>query len=85
LTFFSLLFVLRLIVFATTITWNVFKVFKTTLFRVDSVFFRAIWGNYKSGMLNGKGGAELDDKEETILEGDFVDGMLEGKVRIFSF
>ncbi len=36
-------------------------------------------------MLNGKGGAELDDKEETILEGDFVDGMLEGKVRIFSF
>ncbi len=36
-------------------------------------------------MLNGKGGAELDDKEETILEGEFVDGMLEGKVRIFFF
>jgi hypothetical protein len=36
-------------------------------------------------MLNGKGGAELDDKEETILEGEFVDGMLEGKVRIFIF
>ena len=41
---------------------------------------RGIWGNYKQGVLDGRGGAELGDLEKTALDGDFVDGRLEGRV-----
>ena len=44
------------------------------------ILHRAIWGNYKHGVLTGKGGVELMDKEGTILEGEFVNGKLQGNV-----
>ncbi len=36
------------------------------------------------GVLDGKGSAELDDLEETVLEGQFVKGRLHGRVSIKS-
>ena len=40
-----------------------------------------MWGSYKSGVLTGKGSAELDDLDETTLDGDFVNGRLHGRVK----
>jgi hypothetical protein len=45
-----------------------------------SLHSRSIWGTYKAGVLAGKGGVELMDKESTILEGEFANGYLNGRV-----
>lgn len=44
---------------------------------------KSIYGNFKKGLPHGKGTIEYED-DGTFLEGNFVNGVLNGKVKVFS-